>query len=228
MRTGLDPTSVFMFLPELSGTLSPSSPTASWEGVCFKSIEGELVWDEDNLEQTEIHLTLKDAKSAFCNEYLMMGNTGVQEIQSYFLHGKKKITMKYPSDNARLDTAYNGFTMYTFCEKPKYVFASILKTLTAFVGGLTTHPKIPVVGSHVPEYMEKANIEWMSSFGYDMVKRETTKVEIDESLIHSGDFLAVTRLDGLDPLIMYGTGTHAGHSVMAMWFPDGELYAVES
>lgn len=38
----------------------------------------------------------------------------------------------------------------------------------------------------------------------------------------------VFRLDGLDEIIMYGTGSHVGHSVMAMWFPDGELYVVES
>lgn len=39
------------------------------------------------------------------------------------------------------------------------------------------------------------------------------------------------RLDGLDPMIMYGTGSHVGHSVLALWFEeDGkrELYIVES
>ena len=35
------------------------------------------------------------------------------------------------------------------------------------------------------------------------------------------------RLDGLDPMIMYGTGSRSGHSVMALRF-DGELYIVES
>ena len=35
------------------------------------------------------------------------------------------------------------------------------------------------------------------------------------------------RLDGLDPIIMYGTGSHIGHSTMALRF-DGELYVVES
>ena len=35
------------------------------------------------------------------------------------------------------------------------------------------------------------------------------------------------RLDGVDPMIMYGAGTHAGHSTMALRF-DGELYIVES
>mmetsp|Transcript_8979 Transcript_8979/g.15194 ORF Transcript_8979/g.15194 Transcript_8979/m.15194 type:complete len:185 (-) Transcript_8979:362-916(-) len=35
------------------------------------------------------------------------------------------------------------------------------------------------------------------------------------------------RLDGLDPMIMFGTGSRSGHSVMALRF-EGELYIVES
>lgn len=35
------------------------------------------------------------------------------------------------------------------------------------------------------------------------------------------------RLDGLDPMIMYGTGSHSGHTTTALRF-DGELYIVES
>lgn len=35
------------------------------------------------------------------------------------------------------------------------------------------------------------------------------------------------RLDGLDPIVMWGTGSHAGHTTMALRF-DGELYVVES
>lgn len=62
---------------------------------------------------------------------------------------------------------------------------------------------------------------------YTLEPRTTQKVEIDPSLIQSGDFLAIMRLDGLDPIIMYGTGSHVGHSTMALRF-DGELYVVES
>jgi hypothetical protein len=35
------------------------------------------------------------------------------------------------------------------------------------------------------------------------------------------------RLDGLDPIIMLASGSHAGHSVMALRM-DGILYIVES
>ena len=96
------------------------------------------------------------------------------------------------------------------------------------MGGLTDHPEWPVIGSHVPPYMEEANLRFLhESMDLNLEEREIQKVEIDPDLIQSGDFLAIFRLDGLDPIIMYGTGSHIGHSTMALRF-DGELYIVES
>lgn len=63
--------------------------------------------------------------------------------------------------------------------------------------------------------------------GWKLEERVTKKVEIDPNLIQDGDFFAVFRMDGSDSLIMYGCGSHSGHSVMALRF-DGELYIVES
>ena len=42
-----------------------------------------------------------------------------------------------------------------------------------------------------------------------------------------GSFLTVTRLDGLDEIIMWGTGSHSGHSVVVITI-DGIKYVVES
>ena len=39
--------------------------------------------------------------------------------------------------------------------------------------------------------------------------------------------ISIMRLDGLDQLIMIGTGSHVGHMVMCLHF-DGELYVVEA
>lgn len=36
------------------------------------------------------------------------------------------------------------------------------------------------------------------------------------------------RLDGLDQIIMYGTGAYIGHNVMALRMEDDELYILES
>lgn len=39
--------------------------------------------------------------------------------------------------------------------------------------------------------------------------------------------MMIMRLDGLDQIIMYGTGAYVGHNTVALRF-DGELYIVES
>lgn len=115
-----------------------------------------------------------------------------------------------------------------FCEGYIDMFTSVYNFVLLFAGGLGTDPNVPIWGSHVPEYMEKANIDFLSeTMGYNMEVRTTTEYDYDENLIQSGDFLAIMRLDGVDEIIMYGTGTHAGHSVMALRM-DGELYIVES
>lgn len=50
---------------------------------------------------------------------------------------------------------------------------------------------------------------------------------MSELEVKSGDFLAITRLDGVDQIIQYGAGSHAGHSAVILEV-DGELCVVES
>jgi len=115
-----------------------------------------------------------------------------------------------------------------FCDGYIDTFISAFKMLLCFLGGFSTDPTLPIMGSHVPPYMEKANVEFLhNTMKYDLVERPIDHMEYDPNLIQSGDFIAIMRLDGLDPLIMYGSGTYAGHSVMALRF-DGELYVIES
>ena len=127
-----------------------------------------------------------------------------------------------------MDIMTNGIQIYMFCDGYIDTFMSAFHFIEAFVGGLGTNPYLPIIGSHVPEYMENANVKFLKdSMGYTMETRNVTSYEYDESNIQSGDFLAIMRLDGVDPIIMYGSGTHAGHSVMALRFDDG-LYIIES
>ena len=62
---------------------------------------------------------------------------------------------------------------------------------------------------------------------WTLVERQVQAYDYDESNFKSGDVLAIFRLDGIDPLIMYGTGSTIGHCTMALWF-EGELYIVEA
>jgi hypothetical protein len=160
----------------------------------------------------------------------MFANTEFIHLEVFFgaFHGKHELKFKINSEEERKDISYGGVKAFAFCDGIAHGLESLLRTVTAFAGGFSTHPDLPVIGSHTPPYMENANHEFLKeSMGYDMETRAVQKVEIDTDLIQSGDYFAVMRMDGLDQIIMYGTGSHSGHSVMAMRF-DGELHIIES
>jgi hypothetical protein len=77
--------------------------------------------------------------------------------------------------------------------------------------------------------MEKANLRILELFNHDTPERRknNTIVNIDKNLIKSGDFLLISRFDGIDQLIMIGAGGKSGHSAVCTWM-NGELYVVES
>jgi hypothetical protein len=50
----------------------------------------------------------------------------------------------------------------------------VIQTLKSFIGGLGLHGKVPIFESHVPEYMQKANLEFMKwAVGVDFDERPT-------------------------------------------------------
>lgn len=81
-------------------------------------------------------------------------------------------------------------------------------------------------------WMEAANVNFLQqSIGYTMVRRTNTTQTLQADQIKSGSFLAVTRLDGLDEIIMYGSGSRVGHSTVALWVEENgvrDLYICES
>jgi hypothetical protein len=115
-----------------------------------------------------------------------------------------------------------------FCDGYVDTFISAFNFALMFLGGFGTDPNTPIFGSHVPEYMVEANLAFLNhSMNLPLEERPITSYNYDENLVNSGDFFSILRLDGLDPIIMYATGSHAAHSVMALRM-DEELYIVES
>ena len=82
------------------------------------------------------------------------------------------------------DVGYGGIKVFAFCETIMQEFESIMTTLTAFIGGLSDYPRLPVFGSHVPGYMERANLKFIrENLGFALEERPSQKVEIDPDTI---------------------------------------------
>jgi hypothetical protein len=129
--------------------------------------------------------------------------------------------------------AKKGVSFMRFCDSIFHFIPSLLKTAQLFIGGLGLNPDIPFIGSHVPMEMQLANVQFIKeATGYQWRERPSNKfIDYDASHFQSGDFLAITRFDGVDNIIHWGAGSHSGHSVMAMWdrtVEPAQLYIVES
>lgn len=157
-----------------------------------------------------------------------MGAVDSYHAEDFFYERTHQLTFSNLSPNTIEDILTNGFRIFMFCDGIVDSIASIFQTVLLFAGGLGKDPNDPIFGSHVPEYMEKANVNFLKqTMGWQLQERPIQEVTVDKSMIKSGDFLMVYRLDGLDQLIMYGTGSHVGHATMALWMDD-DLYIVES
>lgn len=115
----------------------------------------------------------------------------------------------------------NGINVFKSCYGIAKETEAILRMMEMFVD-------VDRKSYEIPDYMANTDRQFLlEAMGYDLPPRPINFVDIDQSLVKSGDFFGITRLDGLNPLIMYGTGSHIGHCTTALEFDDG-LYIVES
>jgi len=216
----------FSFAPVYVGTLMNSSSVVDYEGTCFTTMRFTM----KNLDDGSVQVTIdaSNKKSLMCREALFISTTSRHHVEYMFFSKKHVLTFKNMDTDDLIDLNLSGMRMYMFCNGVADSFVSVFHTLKLFLGGLGENPKWPIIGSHVPEYMELENVHFLKeAMGWELEKRDVTEVDLDESYIHDGDFLAITRLDGLDEIIMWGTGSHIGHSTVALTL-DGELNIVES
>lgn len=146
-----------------------------------------------------MHIKTGKKHGTLCKEAFIFANTEIFHIEVFAFKGDHTLTFKTTTPEAQTDMDFGGLKIYESCDGVVEIIKSAFKTAKCFLGGLSHKPNVPIVGSHVPPYMEKANIEFLhESMQYDMEKRTTFKVDYDPDLIQDGDMMAVMRLDGLD------------------------------
>lgn len=215
---------VLMFLPVYDGAVNSDMPHATFTGKCW---DFDVTYEQTDPSSFDLVINTSNKQQAVCADNLFIANTEIKHIESFWFGGEHRITLNVP-DNGQVDLAFGGIKMFHFCGSWVEEIESVFHTLEAFVGGVSDHPLIPFVGSHTPPYMEKANIGFIEAgMGITIEERPIYEVDLPENYIQSGDFFVIMRLDGLDPMIMYGTGSRGAHCVMALWFDDG-LFIVES
>jgi hypothetical protein len=129
----------------------------------------------------------------------------------------RTINITYRSADEYKDVVQNGLNVMVKPCGDLGTIASVLATVNLFYNKNASN--IAIANKNFLTYRKV----------YDsFVPRNSSKVGFDlEGLIKSGDNLQVVKLDGLDPLIAWGTGGRTGHTAIAVW-DGGELYVCES
>lgn len=109
-----------------------------------------------------LEIEAKNSQSLFCKDWFFFATTEFYHVETIFFSGKHQIHFKELTADAKENIKRNGIKVYMFCEGYIDTFISALNTVLAFVGGLGTNPYLPIIGSHVPEYMEVRNVQFLA------------------------------------------------------------------
>jgi hypothetical protein len=210
----------FAFIPVYLGSLMVGSAPLQLDCPCFQNTTAQANLNNGVLTVT---FNLEQPKSWMCEDFFLLTTVTSWHAEPYEFRGTHNITWYDLTDTELEDVARNGIRLFRFNTAVVRTIVDVFETLAMFVGGLK-----PGTSAHVPEYMEEDNVQFLKDHvGIDMPKRPINLVHLPASEIHSGDFFGIIRLDGLDPMLAWGMGSHTGHTVTALWI-DGQLYITES
>lgn len=211
--------SYWEFVPAMTATVSQAVPDAAWAGDgCFTSMKASVSFNSTGASVT---LSGSGATSLLCSDtYLIATSYSIQVADVGALGPTATVGFAQWLPNEQQDVALNGLNIYVLPCGLLGTIDSVTKTVALFDSTNYT-----AMASSNLDFLTERNI-WPSPlqpFGQHTA--------IDVNSIKSGDYLAISRLDGLDPMIMFGTGGVTGHSAVAVWQTVGSnrtLYVVES
>lgn len=113
-----------------------------------------------------------------------------------------------------------GIRFFQFTDPVLTTWLEIFDTALLFV---------PMLSQNVSTAAAARNVQFLADYAHiTMNNRTAGLVNIDPTTIQSGDFFGVIRLDGLDPMLAWAMGSSTGHTTVALWDDDGQLYIHES
>lgn len=202
---------------------------------CFSSVR--FYWISDSDTDLTFYISSYNKQHSQCSDGYLVTTGRTYHFAEVLTTGVHKVSFKNLSEFELNFIKFNGLQAFRFCDSMINIIPDLIMTASLFIGGLGLNPNIPFFGSHVPMYMQELNVDFIKrATGFQWKKRKYPTFLKDYSAenFRSGDYLAITRFDGLDNIIHFGTGSHSGHSVMALWersedpAVSDQLYIVES
>uniref|UniRef100_A0A6B2L2L9 Uncharacterized protein n=1 Tax=Arcella intermedia TaxID=1963864 RepID=A0A6B2L2L9_9EUKA len=217
---GVKPDDYFRFIPSFIGTLLPGGQL-SWSTNCFTQNKATLDVNQANSTAT-LSIISTGKTSLLCDSGYLSAYVAGMSLDYFEEEGLHQIQFSGPwLEEEYYDIAHNGIRIFNFTEGITMTTESIFETVLLFFGGL--------VGANVPEWTAEDNLAFLKDhMNLVMPERPVNRIDIPKSEIKSGDLLGVIRLDGLDPMLSWGMGSRTGHTCIAMWDNNNQLFVAES
>lgn len=219
----------FDWVPITTANLSATTPSSQFSGNgCFSTLTASAVFTPIGVEVTIVG---KNPRTLLCSDAYILTNSYSLSlpVEVSALVSTQKLTLKWDTPEEAQDVSLNGIHVALLPCGLVGSITSILETVNLF---------IPL--SLNASDMEGINERFLNGRGIwngpggpntPLVPFNTVQ-DLDPSVLRSGDYLAILRMDGLDPLIAFGTGFGAtGHSAVCVWKGTGadrQLFIIES
>lgn len=211
----------YRFLPAFIAQARLGQPAAPWETPCWGSVTAQLVQVKSGVQ---LQVRVAHSKHIICaDSYLFLTPSGVRlGLFPAPIGGSKRYTFLFKglTESEVWDVQTHGVRIFRFGDSPLQTVVQILETALLFLP-LLTRRAVPLSSQRNADFLQRYSNVTLAQ------RHDMGGVMVNESEIHSGDFIGILRLDGLDPMLAWATGAHTGHTTVAVW-EEGQLYVAES
>ncbi|KAI3731483.1 hypothetical protein L1987_62671 [Smallanthus sonchifolius] len=210
-------------LPSFVGTISPNNGTLEWKGACFRGNEARMDFtqgDDRGLGGGIIYLKTAEAHSYTCMDLYVFATPYRITWDYYFISREHTLQLDSWEEAAELEyVKQHGVSVFLMP-------SGMLGTLLSLVDVL------PLFSN--TKYGQNANLAFLKNhMGATFETRpKPWRATIDPNDVHSGDFLAVSKIrgrwGGFETLEKWVTGAFAGHTAVCMKDEFGNLWVGES
>jgi hypothetical protein len=157
----------FRFAPQFKAAAFPGKGPVTFKNHCFEENTAEII----NYTNTTVTLRITSSgkSSWFCDDHYLLSTLNIHHLDTIVLGGTHEYVFKDITALDMDDIQREGVRVFAFCDDLEDLVADVWMTLKMFLGGFTTHPDWPFIGSHVTPWMVENNLEFLrQSIGYDM------------------------------------------------------------
>ncbi|KAK7309529.1 hypothetical protein RJT34_06331 [Clitoria ternatea] len=212
-------------LPSFVASVTPNNASIQWQGACFSHNQARLDFTADannasGLGGAILYLKTEAAQSWTCMDLYIFA-TPYRITWDYYFSAREH-TLKFDSWEEPAELEYvkqHGVSVFLM---PSGMLGTLLSVIDV----------LPLFSS--TEWGQNANLDFLKRhMGATFEKRsQPWCATIDPADVHSGDFLAVSKIrgrwGGFETLEKWVTGSFAGHTAVCLKDEMGNLWVAES